>query len=65
MVLVEERGVPKFCLQELCSKVLLEHVKSETVKDLKLHMESGDSALLKKLQALRLHSNWCVIRGVW
>jgi len=27
-------------------------------------MESGDCALLKKLQALRLHSNWCVTCGV-
>jgi len=27
MVLVEERGVPKFCLQELCSKVSVDSIE--------------------------------------
>ena len=41
-------------------QVLTDHVKSEVfevVKDLNLPMESGDITLLKKLQALGLHSN--------
>ena len=42
------------------SQVLLEHTKSEVfdmVKALDLPLTHGDTALLKKLQALGLHSN--------
>lgn len=62
-VLVDEKGVLRFCLHELCTRVLTEHSKSDVfdmVKDLNLPVEQGDVSLLKKLQALGMHSNRCV-----
>ena len=76
-VLVDEKGVLRFCLHELCTRVLTEHSKVDVfdmVKDLNLPMEQGDVSLLKKLQALGMHSNRCVcvcvcmcvcVCGVW
>lgn len=59
-VLVDEKGILRFCLHELCTRVLTEHSKADVfnmVKDLNLPMEQGDMPLLKKLQALGMHSN--------
>ena len=59
-VLLDEKGVLRFCLHELCTRVLTEHSKADVfnmVKDLNLPMEQGDMPLLKKLQALGMHSN--------
>ncbi|CAI8056731.1 hypothetical protein GBAR_LOCUS30905, partial [Geodia barretti] len=59
-VLVDEKGVTKFCLQELIAKVMAGHTKAEVfdmVRDLDLPLEQGNLQLLKKLQALGLHAN--------
>lgn len=65
-MLVDEKGILRFCLHELCTRVLTEHSKADVfnmVKDLNLPMEQGDMPLLKKLQALGMHSNRCVWGG--
>ncbi|XP_019855613.1 PREDICTED: uncharacterized protein LOC100636670 [Amphimedon queenslandica] len=59
-LVITSRGIPKFCLQEMCNKVLKYHNKSdvfELVKNLHLSLEQGSTNLLKKLQALGLHPN--------
>jgi hypothetical protein len=59
-LLITSVGTPKFCLQEVCNKVLRYHNKVdvfEMVKNLHLSLEQGNSNLLKRLQALGLHPN--------
>ena len=59
-LVISDDRVPRFCVQEMCSKVLRYLTKVdvfEVVKSLHLPIQQGDTSLLKKLQALGLHPN--------